>query len=355
MTPTASGTPTATPTSTPTPTPGDPCGNINPAGTYLDAENYSADINQGATYYFAGIESSTAGFVGYGYLQTGTTQNQLDYSDANANPGNYERYDYTVDFPTPGTYNLWIRGYAPVAGSDSIFVGIDGVAVGALTESPSVGAWVWTNTIENGVNTVTVTTTGLHTISVWPRAQNHELDGLFLTTTSTVPSGGIPSGATVIDPSTCIESCPAGTPTQAPTPAFTPNSGCSATPASGDLAASIVHASNPTTCTFTNNSTTCSYAIGLASYKMYDSNINDQELYDYHLTVIAPNTTLTLTVNNPPCASQADAFYGSILYSLAGDVRYGSRLLTSAQTNASEDDPGYCTLYCQPTPSPTPT
>jgi len=37
----------------------------------------------------------------------------------------------------------------------------------------------------------------VHTINVWPREANHLLDGIYLTTTSTVPTGGTPSGAKV--------------------------------------------------------------------------------------------------------------------------------------------------------------
>jgi hypothetical protein len=100
-----------------------------------------------------------------------------------------------------------------------------------------------------------------------------------------------------------------------------------------------------TTALFTNNSATCSYRIGLASYKKYDENIDNQSLYDADVRVIAPGTSLTLTVDNPPCAYQADAFYGDLLYSFAGGVRYNSRLLSDTEGNTGI----YCTLHC-PTP-----
>ena len=41
---------------------------------------------------------------------TGTTQNQLDFSDVNANPSNYERYDYTLNFTATGTYQALDSG-----------------------------------------------------------------------------------------------------------------------------------------------------------------------------------------------------------------------------------------------------
>ena len=49
-----------------------------------------------------------------------------------------------------------------------------------------------------------------------------------------------------------------------------------------------------------------------------------------------------LTVDNPPCAYQADVFYGDINYSFAGGVRYATRLLDAFHGNGTS----YCTLRC---------
>jgi hypothetical protein len=50
-------------------------------------------------------------------------------------------------------------------------------------------------------------------------------------------------------------------------------------------------------------------------------------LYDYRLEVIPPHSTLRLTVHNPPCRYQADAFYGRLIESFAGGARYNERRL----------------------------
>ncbi len=156
--------------------------------------------------------------------------------------------------------------------------------------------------------------------------------------------------ATVVVPTSTPVTCTSPTPIPVVTPAFTPGPGCSATPHHGDLDATISNNGATTEAVFTNHSTTCSYPIGLASYRRFDNNIDHQELYDYSLAVIPPNSTLVLTVNNPPCAFQADAFYGNLITSFAGGVRYGSRLLDDVNGNGNN----YCDHGC-PTPQPQPT
>lgn len=121
--------------------------------------------------------------------------------------------------------------------------------------------------------------------------------------------------------------CPSVSPTPIGTPIFTPRPGCSASPPSGVLEAVIIDHPTTTEARFTNHSTTCSYPIGLAVYKRFDDHIDNQELYDYRLAVIPPNSTLTLTVNNPSCSYQGDAFDGNLIESFAGGVRYGERRL----------------------------
>src|SRR5262249_29704081 len=136
-TPTRTPTRTNTPTETPTPTATECTGlclidvcTADPNGTYVDAEAPSGTVNSGATYRFAGVGSSQAGFIGAGYLASGTTtQNQLDFTDVNTSSSNYERYDYTIIFPGAGTYKVWVRGYALDANSDSIFFGLNGTAI----------------------------------------------------------------------------------------------------------------------------------------------------------------------------------------------------------------------------------
>jgi hypothetical protein len=92
------------------------------------------------------------------------------------------------------------------------------------------------------------------------------------------------------------------------------------------------------TATVTNKSTVCAYQIGLAAYRKFDENINNQELFSYQLAVINPGETLMLTVALPECKAQVDLFYGSLIQSFSGGVRYGNRLLAYRHVG---------TVYCQ--------
>src|SRR5690349_4249188 len=85
--------------------------------------------------------------------------------------------------------------------------------------------------------------------------------------------GGTQNEGAVTWTPTPVPPCPPGTPTRVPTPAFTPAPGCSAIPATGDLDATITTSSGAvTTAVFTNHSSTCSYPIGLATYRRFDTN-----------------------------------------------------------------------------------
>jgi hypothetical protein len=75
-------------------------------------------------------------------------------------------------------------------------------------------------------------------------------------------------------------------------------------------------------------------AVGVASYKVIDSNIDTQQLYDSKIGTVPACGTLTLTVSVPDCNYQLDAFLGPVLQSMQGQ-RYGSRLLAAKDADPS--------------------
>ena len=101
-------------------------------GTYIEAENYTALVN-GTNGEFT-TASSEAGYNGSGYIYT-----------TNSNGQSGQEAQYTIDFPTTGTYYVWIRSWSADTGSDSIFFAYDGVLAPAgahFNLEDSIG-WNW--------------------------------------------------------------------------------------------------------------------------------------------------------------------------------------------------------------------
>ncbi len=172
---------------------------VYPAGTYLDAENFTGTISQGSGTFSE--ESSLSGHLGTGYLLS--VGGSGGYGGAC--PAADEGKEYLLNFPptsTDTTYNVWIRGYAPDGNSDSVFIGIDGNCTGAIKEGV-YNSWRWTNHVQNGVNTVTVPA-GMesHRVNVWIREPNHLLDGIYITTGTETPSDA--AHRTTVDPKSCL-------------------------------------------------------------------------------------------------------------------------------------------------------
>jgi hypothetical protein len=87
--------------------------------------------------------------------------------------------------------------------------------------------------------------------------------------------------------------------------------------------------------TYRNTSTTCSNLVGIATYKRFNNNIDDQELYDFEEYLLAPGETRQLSADLPDCAYQADAFWGPVIQSFRGGVRYGPRLIDDIVRNGN--------------------
>src|SRR5437879_88553 len=100
--------------------------------------------------------------------------------------------------------------------------------------------------------------------------------------------------------------------------------------------------------TFRNRSNRCSYLVGVAAYKMFDDNIDNQELYDFSQATLGPRDTATLSALVPSCAWQADAFWGRVIRDFHGQ-RYGDRLLDDI--NGGGD---FCEGHGTPTSTGTP-
>lgn len=85
------------------------------------------------------------------------------------------------------------------------------------------------------------------------------------------------------------------------------------------------------------NNSDYSFLVGLASYKEYNSIIDDQTIFDSEAVTVGAHQTVNLTVDRPECRYQIDLFCGEVLQSLDGQ-RYGNR-----KFDAEERGSPYCT------------
>jgi len=131
-----------------------------------------------------------AGYVGTGYLNAvPDTDLQFTTSYTTTSP----ELQYTLYFTNTGVYTVWLRGYAPNAAGDSVYVGLDNQPVITLTGFlPRV--WSWSQAASpSGIATVEITEPGLYTLNVWRREDGFRLDRIVLTTdNSYIPTGNGP-------------------------------------------------------------------------------------------------------------------------------------------------------------------
>ncbi|NIN34439.1 MAG: hypothetical protein GTO60_04825, partial [Gammaproteobacteria bacterium] len=115
--------------------------------------------------------------------------------------------EFTVNFTQTGTYRIWFRGNATDSGSNSLWYGLDGSMVGNAGWG-TYGSWLWENNWwDTGPDPIeiTISSTGNHTMNVWAREANLQLDGFIITAdTGFTPSGAADGGASnTVDPTNC--------------------------------------------------------------------------------------------------------------------------------------------------------
>ena len=122
-----------------------------------------------------------AGYAGSGYLSAWPdVDRQYSLTLIETSP----ELGYTINFTIPGTYTVWLRGYAPNGAGDSVYVGLDEQPVTRLTGFPP-RQWSWANQDQAGNRvTISVTAAGHHSLRLWRREDGLRLDRVVLTTDS---------------------------------------------------------------------------------------------------------------------------------------------------------------------------
>jgi len=100
------------------------------------------------------------------------------------------RMDYAVEFPTAGTYYVWVRGRASEGTDDSILIGLNGQIStgegwGLSGFNNPAGEYLWSNSILTTGGSlramVNVPSAGSHTFSAWMREDGTVIDTFLLT------------------------------------------------------------------------------------------------------------------------------------------------------------------------------
>jgi murein DD-endopeptidase MepM/ murein hydrolase activator NlpD len=133
--------------------------------------------------------SSLPGYLGTGYMEA-TPNTPVDFGFTSNWTTQSPELQYRADFPTAGTYYVWIRGYGGTANDDSIHAGIDGQGPDSAANISGcnwhTGGWYWCNTkMDMNRATLAIGTPGLHTINLWMRENGFRVDRVLLTTDST--------------------------------------------------------------------------------------------------------------------------------------------------------------------------
>jgi hypothetical protein len=150
------------------------------------------------------VETDIAGYSGTGFMFVGTDDgnNYSGISCTNANCGTAcsgggsngnasnavvrgARLSYTVDFPTAGTWYVWLRGYGNDNNDNSVHAGLNGAGQAALEDLGDwPDEWIWINhDFDSVLNlaTLTVPSAGVHTFNLFQREDGFRIDRILLT------------------------------------------------------------------------------------------------------------------------------------------------------------------------------
>jgi hypothetical protein len=149
----------------------------------MEAEHFS--LNNGRSGRMWLTQSILADYTGPGYT---SALPDTDVLHTTSYTTTSPQLQYTMNFTTTATYYLWLRGYAPNAAGDSVYVALDGQSATTVTGF-APRAWDWAS----GVVGIEVSEPGIHILQVWQREDGLHLDRILLTRDNTyVPIGNGP-------------------------------------------------------------------------------------------------------------------------------------------------------------------
>ncbi len=157
----------------------------------MDAESFATNTPRGTDSWTA--TATPAGSVGTAMASGPDNGSSAGTPITTTSP----ELTFPVDFPSAGTWHVWVRGWNPDGAGNSVHLGLDGATQTASVDltNTTYGAWTWfRGRVASPTARITVPSAGVHTVNVWMREDGFVLDRLLLTTSSTLtPSGAGPA------------------------------------------------------------------------------------------------------------------------------------------------------------------
>ncbi len=140
-----------------------------------------ADPNNVTVTYSWEVSTAIGGYSGSGLMEAHPNDgNTVAANWTTASP----ELQYSITFTNPGTYYVWLRGYAETTETVSAYIGLDGASpAAAQIDLPKLGTWTWSNAAAGSSVPVAITVgaAGTHTLSIWMRDAGFALDKIILT------------------------------------------------------------------------------------------------------------------------------------------------------------------------------
>jgi hypothetical protein len=151
----------------------------------MDAEHFIARTSQGSRSWLT--QMGLDGYVGEGYLKAWPdTDMRFTTGYTTTSP----EIQYSIRITTTGTYTIWLRGYAPNAAGDSVYISLDDQP-GTILTGFAPQAWSWASSDAQGNRaTIQITQPGFYTLHIWQREDGLRLDRIVLTRDATFSPNG---------------------------------------------------------------------------------------------------------------------------------------------------------------------
>ncbi|MEY3481103.1 MAG: hypothetical protein RIQ71_1878 [Verrucomicrobiota bacterium] len=152
----------------------------------LEAESSTNRISRtiGGVGYSWNNDTATPGFSGTGYIEAFPANTNSTATVTNAWETTSPQADYRITFNNPGTYYVWVRGYAGDASSAGVYVGVNSNSpTSARVDLQQFNAWSWANTAAGSSTPVSINipSSGTYTLNLWMRDAWLDVDRIVLT------------------------------------------------------------------------------------------------------------------------------------------------------------------------------